>query len=325
MPVEQTVDEGLASIAASGERMPRLQSLIVSQGGDVLLERYYNGHGPTDLTNIKSVSKSLISALVGIAIEQGHIPGGVDATIDDYFAPELGSSVDNAKASITIEDLLTMRAGLRSTSNGHYGAWVQSENWVKFALDQPLESAPGSTMQYSTADTHLLSAILTKATGRSTLEFAREALTEPLGFRLEPWPRDPQGVYVGGNDMELTSRQLLAFGELYLNGGRVGGRQIVPERWVQASLQPRAESPVGDERFYGYGWWICELAGHVAPHAWGYGGQFVVLVPDLSLVLVLTSASHHGSDRYEHANQAYGLLQRVIRRIDERLAIENQL
>jgi CubicO group peptidase (beta-lactamase class C family) len=296
---------------AVGEEMPRLQSLLVSHRGRLVLERYFNGYGPDDLANVKSVSKSIVSALVGIAIEQGYI-SRVDAEIGKYFAEELASELEPTKSKITVENLLTMQAGLRSTSNDNYGAWISTDNWVKSALVQPLETLPGTQMQYSTGDSHLLSAILTQATGRSTLEFARAVLAEPLGFTLSPWPRDPQGIYAGGNDMELTPRQLLAFGELYLNGGRAGGRQVVPAAWVEASLRPQSKSPLGEGRYYGYGWWTCTLAGQTAPHAWGYGGQFVVLVPALDVVIVTTSSSNPDAAANEHANQVYQLLQYII-------------
>jgi CubicO group peptidase (beta-lactamase class C family) len=202
-----------------------------------------------------------------------------------------------------------MQAGLETTSNRNYGAWVQSGNWVKFALHQPFVGVPGEHMEYSTGNTHLLSAILTKVTGRDTLAFARAALAEPLGFRLPPWPRDPQGIYFGGNDMELTPRQMLAFGELYANGGKVGGKQIVPAEWVDASLQRRAESPREEGRYYGYGWWIREMAGFETPYAWGFGGQLIVLVPELRLVVVTTSSANPGPDRRPHTLRMYDFVE----------------
>ena len=113
-----------------------------------------------------------------------------------------------------------MRPGLEGTSNRNYGAWVTSRNWVRHALARPMFAAPGEEMEYSTGNTHLLSAILTQATGKSTWQFANEVLAKPLGFSLAQWPRDPQGIYFGGNDMLMTPRQMLAFGELYLNDGR---------------------------------------------------------------------------------------------------------
>ena len=167
-------------------------------------------------------------------------------------------------------------------------------------------------MEYSTGNTHLLSAILTSATGRSTLAFARESLGQPLGFHLAAWPKDPQGIYFGGNDMEFTARQMLAFGELYLNGGRANGRQIIPAAWIEASLQPRAVSTRETGRFYGYGWWVREMAGYSTPYAWGYGGQFIILVPELDLVVVTTSSSNPGDERRSHLRQLYDLIEFLV-------------
>ena len=206
--------------------LPRLHSLLVSQRGELILERYFNGRRAATLANVKSVSKSVIAALVGIAADRRLI--GLKDPIGRHFADALQSPADSAKRAITLEDLLTMRSGLESTSNRNYGAWVQSRNWVRHALAKPLVAEPGSEMIYSTGNSHLLSAILTKATGKSTWQFAQEALAKPLGFNLAQWPRDPQGIYFGGNDMLMTPRQMLTFGEMYLHGGRVGATQIVP-------------------------------------------------------------------------------------------------
>ncbi len=290
-------------------RLPRLQSLLVSRSGELILERYFNGSDPTTPANIKSASKSVISALVGIAIAQGHLEG-VDQPIGDFFAEEIGD--DAAKAAITIEDLLTMQSGLETTSNRNYGAWVLSPDWVRFALRQPLEVAPGTAMEYSTGNTHLLSAILTTATNRTTLVFAREALAAPLGFSLPGWPRDPQGIYFGGNDMEMTPRQMVAFGELYLNEGRVDGRQVIPREWVTASLEPRTESRRERGRYYGYGWWIRQTAGLQTPYAWGYGGQFIVLVPQLDLVVVTTSDSTPSPERRSQRRRIFDLVEDLV-------------
>ena len=167
-------------------------------------------------------------------------------------------------------------------------------------------------MEYSTGNTHLLSAILTRTTGRSTWQFAQESLAKPLGFTLPQWPRDPQGIYFGGNDMLMTPRQMIAFGELYLNRGRAKGLQIVPERWVETSLIPRATSRRESDRFYGYGWWIRELGGHQTYYAWGYGGQFIFLVPELELVIVATSSSKPGDERRSHLRAIYDLVETMI-------------
>jgi CubicO group peptidase (beta-lactamase class C family) len=300
---------GFDAAVQRAARLPRLHSLLVSRGSETLVERYFNGASPSEPANIKSVSKSIVSALVGIAIERRYI-SGVNQEIGEYF--EMPSDGDARKAAITVEDLLTMRSGLETTSNRNYGAWVLSPNWVEFALRQPFEHAPGRHMDYSTGNTHLLSAILTTATGRTTLEFARATLAGPLGFRLLEWPQDPQGIYFGGNDMEMTPRQMLAFGQLYMNDGRANGQQIIPSDWVRASLRPRTESRREPGRWYGYGWWIRDMAGFQTPYAWGFGGQFIVLVPDLKLVVVTTSDSSPGADRGSQRRAILNLIENDV-------------
>jgi CubicO group peptidase (beta-lactamase class C family) len=198
-----------------------------------------------------------------------------------------------------------MQAGLETTSNRNYGAWVLSADWIQWALDRPFEDMPGTRMIYSTGNTHLLSAIIQSATGMDTLQFARSALGEPLGFHLAPWPRDPQGVYFGGNDMELTPRQMLAIGQLYINGGEYRGQRILPKSWIDASWTTRTESEREPGRYYGYGWWIRDMVGFRTPYAWGYGGQFIILVPEIDLVVVTTSSSNPGPDRRRHTRRIY--------------------
>lgn len=301
----------LQQAAAAAAELPRAHSLLVSRQGQLLLERYFNGRRAANLDNIKSASKSVISALVGIALDRKLIPGR-QTSLSAFFPDLLAGDGDAPKRAITIEDLLTMRSGLETTSNRHYGAWVLSRNWVRHALTRPLLSPPGTTMEYSTGNTHLLSAILTKASGTSTWQFARESLAAPLGFQLAQWPRDPQGIYFGGNDMLLTPRQMLAFGELYLHHGRREGRQVVPERWVADSQVARTRSRRESDRFYGYGWWVRELAGHPTYYAWGFGGQYIFIVPDLELVVVSTSASTVAEDRREHRSAIYDIIERLV-------------
>jgi CubicO group peptidase (beta-lactamase class C family) len=289
--------------------LPRLHSLLASWRAEIVLERYFNGARAARPANIKSASKSIISALVGIAIARGLLPPP-ETPIARFF-PELSNDRDRRKQAITIEDLLTMRSGLQSTSNRHYGAWVQSGNWVRHALSRPLSSPPGTRMEYSTGNTHLLSAALTRAAGTSTWRFAQQTLAAPLGFTLARWPQDPQGIYFGGNDMLLTPRQMLAFGELYLHRGRARGQVVVPEAWIERSFVPRGSSPISGQQ-YGYGWWIRELAGHQAYYAWGFGGQYIIVVPDLELVVVTTSATTVAEDRRSHRRSLFELVEDLV-------------
>jgi CubicO group peptidase (beta-lactamase class C family) len=180
-------------------------------------------------------------------------------------------------------------------------------------------------MEYSTGSTHLLSAILTQATGTSTWQFANEALARPLGFTLPQWPRDPQGIYFGGNDMLMTPRQMLAFGELYFNEGRGPAGQVVSAGWVQRSCegQPRTRrpgtafdpfrgfDPLRDRR-YGYGWWVHEIRGYDTCFAWGYGGQYVFVVPELDLVIVTTSSPDVSEERRGHRRLLFDVLDELV-------------
>jgi CubicO group peptidase (beta-lactamase class C family) len=313
----ETVDE-------AARRLLRLHSLLISRGGELIFERYYNGRHRDRPANIKSASKSVISTLVGIAIHRGLIQD-VQTPIVKYF-PELADATDARKRGITVEHLLSMRSGLEGTSNRNYGAWVTSRDWVRHALARPMFASPGEEMEYSSGNTHLLSAILTRASGKSTWQFANDVLGRPLGFTFAQWPRDPQGIYFGGNEMLMTPRQMLLLGELYLNRGRAGVQQIVPESWVEKSCEGRARSrrsrdrtldaiprldPMRD-RQYGYGWWVYELRDYDVCFAWGYGGQYVFVLPELDLVMVTTSAPDVSEERRGHRQVLFDILDRLV-------------
>ena len=305
-------------VLAKARELPRLRSLLISVDGKILEEQYFNGAQAGRAENLKSASKSVLSALVGIALDRGYLKS-VREGIGNFF-PQYLTGEDAKKKTITIEDLLTMRSGLEGTSNVNYGRWVQSNHWIRHILSQPLVDEPGGRMIYSTGNSHLLSALLTQATRVSTFEFARRYLADPLGIPLTPWVRDPQGIFLGGNEMHWTPRGMLAFGELYLNRGRVGGRQVVSQGWLQESLKPRTRSSWSG-REYGYGWWIDSLGGHATYYAWGHGGQFIFVVPALKLVVATTSVPMPGDGRREHQHAIYDLMEReIIPAVENRLA-----
>lgn len=273
-----------------GAELPRLRSLLVQWRGDIVGERYFNGATATRSVNIKSASKSVVSALVGIAIARGDLEG-TEQTLASALRTE-AAAIDSIRRAITIADLLSMRAGLQSTSFDNYGSWVGSRNWVRDALRRPMVSPPGhdgGPMIYSTGSSHLLSAILTQATGLSTYRYADRHLFRPLGITLRPWPTDPQGIFFGGNDMRLTPREMVAFGALYLNRGMgPGGRRVLDSAWVDSSWVPRTQS-FWSGNDYGYGWWITRMRERPVYYAWGYGGQFIFVIPSLQMVVVTTS------------------------------------
>ena len=309
VPLSQILPEA----QAAAEKLPRLHSLLVDINSELVLEKYFRKYAK-DAANIKSASKSVISALIGIAVSRGDI-SSVDAPIATYFPKYLGPSSDALKRKITVEDLLTMRSGLQPASGRNFGNWIASGNWVRDALRRSQLRPPGTRMDYSTANSHLLSAILTEASGDSTWNFARKHLARPLGFSLAKWPRDPQGIYRGGNDMELSPRQMLQFGRLYLNRGVVDGKRVLSEDWVERTFVPRGRSRHSGQ-LYGYGWWIRESSGHDVFFAWGYGGQYIFVVPDANLLLVTTSSPYPGKGRREHNRAIHDIVDQLLANLD---------
>lgn len=274
------------------EQLRPLTSLLISRDGELIVENYYNGMRADRTVNLKSISKTLLSPLVGIAIRDSLLTG-VDQPLHELLPEYFNESDDPRKHRILLEHVLSMRTGLETTSFGTYGSWIASPDWVRFALDQPFVCDPGRCFEYSTGNSHLVSVILTRASGMSTLAFARQNLFGPLGIPLSGWDRDPQGYLLGGNNMSLTPRDLLKFGELFLGGGVDQGRQLVPEEWIEAAWGDYAISPWNGHH-YGYLWWSDRWGGERAFFAWGYGGQYLVVVPRLSLVAVVTSSLRQG-------------------------------
>ena len=245
----------------------------------------FRGSRRDRLHNLKSASKSVLSALVGIAIAEGHL------RLDTSVASVLGgswSSDEPDKRNIEVGHLLTMTSGLESTSFSAYGNWVSSRDWVDWALRRPLSSHPGDRFSYSTGNTHLLSAVLTAATGESTLDFARRRLFGPLGIERLSWERDPRGIYLGGNNLSLRPRDMAKFGMLYLDRGLWGDRQLVPWEWVDDSTRPVVRSRWGS--YYGYLWWLRPPDERGAFVASGFGGQYIYVSRAHDLVLVVTSS-----------------------------------
>lgn len=289
---------GLAPAVEKARALPRLNALIVAREGRILVERAFRGPGLDQPVNVKSVSKALISALVGRAIAEGVI-AGVDTPIRPLLAGSIPAGADPRLDRITVGHLLSMQAGLERTSGPNYGRWVSSGNWVAYALSRPFVEEPGGPMLYSTGSTHLLSAILSRASARSTLDLAREWLGEPLDINIPAWERDPQGIFMGGNNMALSPRALLRFGEMYREKGRVDGREVLPEAWIRASWTPRTTSRFTGHG-YGYGWFITDMAETRVYYAWGHGGQMLYVVPahDLTVVMTSTPGLAAGYDGY---------------------------
>lgn len=273
-----------SSIDDHARSLPRLCSVLVQRGHGLIFAEALAGPGLDRTANIKSCSKSIVALLLGIAIDRGEV-SSVRARLADVASQLVPEDVDAAVGEITLEDLVTMRAGLAATSGRDYGAWVGSDDWVGYALRRPMLGEPGGRMIYSTGSSHVLGAALAVATGQSLLAQARARLGEPLGIAFPAWTRDPRGYYMGGNQMALTPRAMLRVATLMRDEGRFEDRQVVSRRWVAASARPRTVSPWSGLG-YGYGWFLSDSGYRIAR---GYGGQVIADHPERDLAVAITS------------------------------------
>lgn len=282
------LDAALLDRAADrARRMERLRALVVGRGGRIALAEAFRGPPVDRPANVKSVSKTVMAALAGAAIDRGVL-AGPEQKVARFLADSFPPQPDPRLHAITVDHLLTMRAGLERTSGPNYGRWAASPDWVRFVLSRPFVAEPGGPMLYSTGSYHLLSAVLTRAAGRSTLALARDWLGTPLGIEFPPWTRDPQGIYMGGNEMALSPLALYRLGECHRRGGEWEGRRVLSEAWIRASWQPRARSPFSGHD-YGYGWFLARMRGHDLAYARGYGGQTIHVLPGLGLTVAILS------------------------------------
>jgi CubicO group peptidase (beta-lactamase class C family) len=273
-----------------------IHSVIMYRDGTIPFEIYFDPYNENVSHNLKSTSKGVISALVGIALREGYIES-LDESVLSYF-PEYETS-DRAKSEITIRDLLTMSSGLKwneNDLNSMYTFFV-SKRIVPRVLDLPVVSEPGSTFNYNTGLTHLLSAIIERASGMTTLEFAEEYLLGPLDIHNVQWEQDRNDVYIGGSELFMTPRAMTKFGVMYLQNGRYSGRQVVPAEWVRESTTTQIEGSFhGAQVRYGYLWWLevgnplfTYLDGEDAFLAMGVHGQRILVHPRLNTVVVITA------------------------------------
>jgi CubicO group peptidase (beta-lactamase class C family) len=289
---ESNIDR-LSGIVCQTENMPFLKSLIVIQDGNVVIEKYMHGAAPDQTIDLKSASKSILSAVLGIAIRDGYIKG-IDQKVMDFFPEYSIEELDPRIASLAIEHLVTMTSGFAVRENAEtYQCLYESSDWIGHILNLPMNSNPGDKFNYLSLNSHLLSAIITKATGMSTLAYTKQVLFSPLSIEPVIWEQDPQEYYIGGWGMSMKARDMANFGLLYLNNGKIGQMQVVPSHWVKQSTAERS-GMVGTyysrwDKNYGYGylWWIRRLDNNIdIPFALGHGGQRIVILPKANSVIV---------------------------------------
>ncbi len=296
-PVSTPSAEGLNqqkidSAFIQAEELGFIDALLVIRNGKLVAEDYYNGYDANKPHQIWSCTKSFMSALVGIAVDSGLIES-VDKKIMDYFPEYAYSEMDSRFYDVSIEHLLKMSMGIDNEENNLIPV-VQTNDWIYHTFRLPLLFDPGQKFRYNSLETHLLSAIITKVSGKSAREFADENLTGPMGIEIADWKADPKGYNTGGYDIYMKPRDMAVLGYIYLNGGKLKNTQIVSEEWVDESLTRTWPDngiqwgPLTDYN-YGYLWWLGKINGHNMFMAMGMGGQFIINFPDLDLIVVTTT------------------------------------
>jgi CubicO group peptidase (beta-lactamase class C family) len=295
--------EALTRQMITEDRFVNVLSMAVVRNGKLVHEAYSPYCQRNTLHVLASITKSVSSTLIGIAIDKGFIES-VDAKVIDLL-PEYADAVTDPRfEQITVEHLMTMTSGLEwfeqgssynDPRNSEY-RMVESEDWVRFVLSRPVRDPPGETFLYNTGGIHLLSAIIKSTTGQYANEFAEEHLFHPMGIRAYQWNRDPRGhPCTGGTDggVGLRARDLAKFGWLFLHDGTWKGKQIVSPQWIETATRKHQQFP-GGRSSYGYNWFpgskVVDGKSYDYVASFGYGGQNLFLVPELDLIVVFTCA-----------------------------------
>jgi CubicO group peptidase (beta-lactamase class C family) len=265
-----------------------LDGVLVVRNGHLVLDAYVAPFGPNTRHVIHSCTKSVVSALIGIAIDMGYIES-VDQPFLEFIPGRTVANLDEGKTAMTLRDVLTMASGLRCRDSYLY-AWDgleemgETDDWVQYMLDLPMAEPPGSRFEYCNGGSFLLSAVIQETTGMSAQAFAEEHLFGPLGVSDFEWPANPRGINIGWGQMKMQPHDMAKLGYLYLNRGLWEGEQVVPAHWVEASTSKHIDATLHDG--YGYQWWVDDAGVFLAL---GYAGQFIYVVPDKEVVVVFVS------------------------------------
>lgn len=299
-PELQGMDSAMLGRADSRitDNYPNVYSLLVVRHGYLVYEKYYHGVDGNDANPVFSVTKSVMSALTGIAVRDGLI-GNKGQKLSE-FLPDYFSQLDDTKKSeITVKNVLTMTGGLESIDSD-YMSYFSSPDFLGYVLQKPLTDKPGERFVYNTGLTHFLSAVISETSGISTEDYAKENLFNKIGISVESWDTDRNGYSIGGTGLSLTPSDMAKFGYLYLNNGLWDGVQVLPKEWVEESTQKQVAVDAGLN--YGYLFWLQTVRDEAKSkeydvyRAAGMGGQYIMVVPDLDMVVVVTANSNNVSD-----------------------------
>lgn len=291
-PGDVDIDPAAIDVAVDHARtLPRLLSLLVVRRGRLVVEEYLNGNRADSLNDVRSITKSVLSTLTGVAVRRG------DIRVDETVAPHLAAwaeEMDDADRTVTVQHLLTMSGGWQwdeSTVSG-YNDWLLSDDPVAYVLRRPRAATPGEAFAYNSGAVHVLGVALRDAVGRPLPEYAQEHLFGPLGITRVRWEMFENGAVNGGSGIDLRPRDLARLGQLWLQNGDAGATRILHPRWMEEGAMPAygywSGSPPLGRQSYGWLWWISDSPGPHAFFAWGHGGQFIWVVPSLDLVVVVT-------------------------------------
>lgn len=278
-----------------------IHSVLIIKNGYIVAEQYYSDeYGPDSLHPVYSCTKSLTSALIGIAIDKQYIQDE-NILMTDFFPEYNIENLTNDKQKIALKHMLTMSAGLEwheldyryNDERNTFNQWASSDDRVKFVLDRPMTAVPGEKYTYNTGISHVLSAIIKKSTGVRADSFALENIFKPLGIERYYWPIDMHGVAYGGNGVRLLPRDMAKFGYLYLKKGMWNEEQIVPQEWVEISQMKLIKRNDIPDYYYGYHWWVSNENSYSAV---GFGGQWITIFPGQNLVVVFTNQFTDGDD-----------------------------
>jgi CubicO group peptidase (beta-lactamase class C family) len=266
----------------------QLYAITVSQNDRVVFSQYFNGKNSQDLFNNQSLTKSAMSLLIGIAIDKGYI-SSVDEKIVKYF-PSLKQDTDKRKQEITIRQIMNQASGLWHEDLPKLRQYLSLPDPSGYTLKQPLVSEPGKAFHYNNAGTHLLSVILTKASGMTTLEFAKKYLFGPMDIKNVQWGKMNDGYYDGCGllSVQLTNEEVNQIGSLLLHRGYFDGKSVVPEKWIGQLLKPTIfyHTPWGfDGSTYALCWYHNNYNNTPVTYGLGWGGQFVFVIPDKKAVI----------------------------------------
>jgi len=286
--------EMLDSALIKADELNFVDAVLVIRNGKLAAERYYNGYSKRTSHNLMSVTKSFMSAITGIAFHDGVLDD-LDKKIMDYFPDYVYSGMDQRFFDVTVRHLLTMRMGIDIEENNLLDA-IAKDDWIRATFELPLLHNPGEKFAYNSLQTHLLSAIISRSSEMTTLEYANKYLCNSIEINIDSWYADPKGIYNGGFNMFLTPREMAVFGLLYMNGGKFNGKQVVPIDWIDTSLTgtwAKNSSRWGSLTDYNYGflWWLGKINGYDMFFAMGLGGQFILNFPELNLIIVTTAKS----------------------------------